>query len=360
MTASSQPAGVSVIICTHNGADRLPATLKHLANQRVDVMLNWEVIVVDNNSTDGTQATAQTLWKEFGAPTELLALFQPIPGKNRALELAYETARFSYVCIVDDDNWLNSDYIQRGYDLLESDERIGVLGGGNEGVFEIEKPEWFDAFRISYAVGTPMSQAYTPLETGEVVDGVLWGAGMFFRHELWQKLRQLQFESLFTGRIGTKNMVAGEDDELCLAVRMLGYKIWFDADLHLKHFMTANRLNWAYMQRILYSSVWSVVRLSVYSFAQRSDAEKYLGIWPWLVDLLYVTWSICKEVLSGPFWRATFHQDKYYFANFKWRLLRLYAMVKDYKLSRRNFCKVYGFKQRINAKFSVCQPVNFM
>ncbi|MGF2076073.1 glycosyltransferase, partial [Enterococcus casseliflavus] len=54
--------GVSVVVCSHNGADRLPGTLAHLASQRVTRDLLWEVIVIDNASTDDTAGVARRHW----------------------------------------------------------------------------------------------------------------------------------------------------------------------------------------------------------------------------------------------------------------------------------------------------------
>ena len=46
--------GVSIVICCHNSAKLLPRTLEHLRAQEVDSTIPWEVIVVDNASTDNT------------------------------------------------------------------------------------------------------------------------------------------------------------------------------------------------------------------------------------------------------------------------------------------------------------------
>lgn len=53
------PLGVSVVIPSYNGADRLPATLAHIAAQRVPPGLEWEVVLVDNASSDGTAEAAR-------------------------------------------------------------------------------------------------------------------------------------------------------------------------------------------------------------------------------------------------------------------------------------------------------------
>ena len=106
MLASPQLNGVSVLICTYNGASRLIPTLKHLAQQVMPAGVPWEILLVDNNSTDDTSVHSVRLWAEGGAPAPLRVLNQPKAGKQFALEMAYDAARYEFMCIVDDDNWL--------------------------------------------------------------------------------------------------------------------------------------------------------------------------------------------------------------------------------------------------------------
>ncbi len=54
--------GVSVVICCHNSAILLPQTIAHLKRQRVDRGLEWEVLVVDNASSDSTVQVARQCW----------------------------------------------------------------------------------------------------------------------------------------------------------------------------------------------------------------------------------------------------------------------------------------------------------
>jgi glycosyltransferase involved in cell wall biosynthesis len=56
------PLGISVVICTHNGAARLAQTVRHLAAQRVKPERPWEFLLIDNASADNTPAVARQLW----------------------------------------------------------------------------------------------------------------------------------------------------------------------------------------------------------------------------------------------------------------------------------------------------------
>jgi hypothetical protein len=51
--------GLSVIICSHDGVSRLAPTLAHLKKQESPAA-PWEVLVIDNASTDGAAEFARS------------------------------------------------------------------------------------------------------------------------------------------------------------------------------------------------------------------------------------------------------------------------------------------------------------
>ena len=55
----SSSSGISCLICTYNGASRLAETLTCLARQVLPAGTPWEVILVDNASTDATAERAR-------------------------------------------------------------------------------------------------------------------------------------------------------------------------------------------------------------------------------------------------------------------------------------------------------------
>jgi glycosyltransferase involved in cell wall biosynthesis len=89
---------VSVIITTRNRASLLGATLEHLSRQKVGDA-SWELLVVDNASTDGTAAVLAR--PPAGLP--LVPLQEPRLGKNIAVNQALERARGDLLVFTDDD-----------------------------------------------------------------------------------------------------------------------------------------------------------------------------------------------------------------------------------------------------------------
>ena len=70
--------GVSIVICCHNSARLLPATLARLKCQQIDGVIGWEVVVIDNASSDETGRTARVCWGVGSAwePSEIRAVIR--------------------------------------------------------------------------------------------------------------------------------------------------------------------------------------------------------------------------------------------------------------------------------------------
>src|SRR5690242_2089395 len=91
--SNNESGGVSVVICCHNGVSRLRPTIEHVAAQIVRPGLPWEVILVDNASTDGTGEFATQCWPVPG-PAPFRILREPRLGKMFGFQLACSAARY--------------------------------------------------------------------------------------------------------------------------------------------------------------------------------------------------------------------------------------------------------------------------
>ncbi|MGI4743446.1 MAG: glycosyltransferase [Janthinobacterium lividum] len=256
---SLQQAGISVLICTYNGANRVTATLQHLATQRLSATIPWEVLLVDNNSTDNTLVVGATCWQNCGTPAPLRLLSQPIAGKSHALELGFLQAQYQYVCIVDDDNWLSTNYLNLAWELMEAHPEVAAVGGVGRPVCEVKPPVWFADFAVDYAAGRQANAS------GDITaaPGYLYGAGSFIRWAAWRRIHQAGFKSLLTGRNGSK-LSSGEDNEMCYAFALAGYRIWYDERLTFEHFIPTSRLSWNYVRRLYQGNATTEVELRPY------------------------------------------------------------------------------------------------
>ena len=256
------PARISVIICCFNSATRITPTLEHLAKQKNIPLSNWEVILVDNSSTDNTAVKAQSVWNSFEAEKPSFRIVSELtPGLSAARKKGITASLFEYVLFCDDDNWLDENYLNIALRIMQLNPQIGALGGTGYPVFEGEEPPyfWVNQFH-ALAVGNQSKI------DGDITDerGVLYGAGMVLNKAAYGELKEkYQFNFILTGRIGN-NLVSSEDHELCLALKKIGYRIFYSQSLKFQHYIPKNRTTIDYYKKLFFGFGKSYASLHVY------------------------------------------------------------------------------------------------
>ena len=113
---------VSVLLPVRNGEPFLRNQLEAL--ERQSCSFPWEVIVIDNGSTDGSDDTASEF--EDRLPNFQL-LSEGWPGKSRALNLGLAAAGGSHIVFVDSDDEAGESYVQKMSEALEQIRRCRGL-----------------------------------------------------------------------------------------------------------------------------------------------------------------------------------------------------------------------------------------
>jgi glycosyltransferase involved in cell wall biosynthesis len=271
--------GVSVVVCCHNSTERLAPTLAHLAAQQVPEGLPWEVILIDNASTDGTADQARSLWPaDAGAPLRVVLETQLGTTYARCRGLA--EAQYEFVTLVDDDNWVCPEWVRTAAEVMAAHPEIGACGGLNEAVCEGEPPWWFEPFKKSYVIGPQGSEGGFLTEEW----ASLWGAGMTIRRSAWDQLLGSGWRHLLGGRLGG-NLTGCDDLELSYALRFTGWQLWYEPHLRLQHFLPARRLQWSYLRRLHRGGGASSVGLDPYGFVSQGNTaglkQKLRQSWQW-------------------------------------------------------------------------------
>jgi len=237
--------GVTVVICCHNSAERLPRTLACLAAQQVRPELPWEVMVIDNASNDDTANVALTSWpSNIHAPLRIVN--EPKLGLTYARCRGLDSAKHEVVSFVDDDNWVHPKWVETAANVMSMRPRVGACGGQSEAKCEINPPWWFDLYQEYYAVGAQSDHQ------GDItwLRGYIWGAGLTVRKAAWRHLKNLGFRFLLGDREGS-TLQSGGDIELCLALRLAGWTLWYEPQLQLIHYLPKCRLNWIYLRNLV-------------------------------------------------------------------------------------------------------------
>ncbi|MFP5042387.1 glycosyltransferase family 2 protein [Parasediminibacterium sp. JCM 36343] len=288
------PKGVSVIVCCYNSSLRLPETLCYLAKQRCSIP--WEIIIVDNNSSDNTSEAASKLWECHQSSTAFSIVQQPVTGLSAARQMGVLRAKYEYMIFCDDDNWLDKNYVNTAFEVIDSDNDIAIVGGIGYPVFGGDKPNWFDTFYNGYAV-------YGQDEKSGEVKSV-YGAGMVLRKSFIETCNKLFIHSILSDRKGNE-LSSGGDAEICYWGRMAGFKIWFDERLAFKHYIPMQRLSWDYLKKLHIGFAKSFAILNLYE-AAITNRRKQLPSYYWLKKafymlLIYIKYSFLfyKKIRSG-------------------------------------------------------------
>jgi glycosyltransferase involved in cell wall biosynthesis len=117
------PARVSIMIPAYNAAGTLPMALASLASQTFH---DWEAIIVDDGSTDGTSEVVHA----FAEPRIKLMRLPTNRGRPYARHVALEAAQGSYLCMLDADDWMYPERLARQVDLLDRMPQVGVVSAG--------------------------------------------------------------------------------------------------------------------------------------------------------------------------------------------------------------------------------------
>lgn len=242
MQVSPTPLSLTVVICAHNAARRLPACLHSLAASTLPAHL-WDVLVIDNASTDNTQHIALSEWKR--SDVKLMVVVEPVPGQLNARMCGVRHAKGEIIVFVDDDNLVSEAYLEKVRAAFLRDNRVVVFGGRGIGRFEQEPPEWLGADPRYLAVGPQAKgSGYIALERGYV-----YGACSAFRRYRLQQIYQKGDGLECVGRTGA-GLASGDDVEICLLILATGGVIYYDEDATFEHCIEARRLEWNYQIRL--------------------------------------------------------------------------------------------------------------
>jgi glycosyltransferase involved in cell wall biosynthesis len=264
--------GVSVVICCYNSKSRIKQTLLHLFNQSLEFNETFEIIIVDNNSTDDTDKYVMSICNDYNLnKIDVKIVSEYKSGLNNARICGVINSRFPLIIFCDDDNWLNNRYISMTISHFKNEINLGCIGGNGEAVFENEKPSWFESHKYGYAA----FQISENLIDLTLLPQTVYGAGMALRKDVFLNIIE-NFNFLTTDRKG-RNLNSGGDTELCLFIKLLGYKVFFDPQLKFKHFITNNRTDWKYCRKLYGSFGNSTIAMQPYFYQLSTKKNSFLN-----------------------------------------------------------------------------------
>ena len=257
--------GVSIVICTHNGKNRLPIIFEYINNLHIPVQVNWEVVIVNNASTDGTTDWINQVKLSKKWNLNLFCVEESKPGLNFARITGAKNATYEWLLFCDDDNLLDSNYINYWFNCISYQQNIGAVGGKGIALTDTPLPDWFNEYAHSFAVGPQFSRSgYIPKGTA------LYGAGLFVLKTSVLQIVDNGFNMIMSDRQSGK-LTSGGDLEWCYLIQLSGMKLYYDDRLFFQHKLDATRLTWDYYKKLKAGIASGVGLLEPYHYIFKND-----------------------------------------------------------------------------------------
>lgn len=129
---------ISVVVCTHNRAYSLEQTLKSLQGMAVPVGLSWELIIVDNNSSDNTKEVIDNFINKFDLNVKYVV--EKHQGLSYARNMGVQKASGTIIAFTDDDCIVDRHWIASISREFHSNESIAGIGGRVEVYNKLDRP----------------------------------------------------------------------------------------------------------------------------------------------------------------------------------------------------------------------------
>jgi glycosyltransferase involved in cell wall biosynthesis len=272
------PVLISVVICTHNRAALLAEALRTLCEQALDSN-EYEVIVVDNDSTDHTRSVTEEFALRF--PNIRYCLETKI-GLSHARNRGWQEARGEYVAYTDDDCKLPSQWLSVAKEIIEQ-KSFGLFGGPFFPFYDSPKPLWFkDSYR-SLGFGDE-ARFLTKRED-------LIGNNLFIRRALLEKFGGFDASLGMNG----KQIAYGEETELQMRMRKLmpDLEIFYDPRLYVYHLVRVERMKTGWLIREFFAK-----GRYVYMTEHGNDAPPF-GRLPLLLRAIKVALEFLVDISYG-------------------------------------------------------------
>jgi glucosyl-dolichyl phosphate glucuronosyltransferase len=230
---------VSVIVPTYNRADMLIVTIESLLNQSYDKR-RYEIIIVDNNSSDHTRQVVEELKSKSVVPIRYF--FEPRQGVHYARNCVVNYTQSEILYYTDDDMIADVDLLKEIVKPFSYDVKVAAVTGRVLPKWGQEPPQWVLDLCMNYVLSLQDRSARLIISSHDF--------GVFSCH---QALRREAF--LRSGGYNPEN-TAGEwigDGETGLNIKLeeLGYWFAYISSSITYHLITPQRMTQRYLNKRL-------------------------------------------------------------------------------------------------------------
>jgi glycosyltransferase involved in cell wall biosynthesis len=229
---------ISVIICTRNRASSLKGTLESLLTPENLALPDWELVLVDNASTDNTGELAASFAAQY--PEKIVHAQERRPGLSLARNTGVALARGEILAWTDDDVLISPGYLPAVRETF-SDPSIDAAQGRISLDCAGGLPSWLG--RECVAMLSLREYGTEPLEWRENLSG----CNMVMRASLFARFGG------FSPLLGAGAVGYMEDSEFSLRLRKAGCRMVYAPGIYVRHQIQRQRLSPQFFRRCFFN-----------------------------------------------------------------------------------------------------------
>ncbi len=223
-----------IIICTYNRVAFLKETIESVLSRLADCD-NYELLVIDNNSTDNTREVVE----EYLHLPIVRYIVEANQGLSFARNRGIKEAKHAIIAFIDDDVDIHPDYLSI-LDKAYKDPAIQIVGG-KVLAYQTHIPDWLP---VKYQY---LASIFDQGDSPKFVTKLL-GANHTFRREVADSVGGYNTK---VGPIGDSKL-GGDEDEFLYRAQQKGYQVYYEPELIVYH-KIANRLNKDFILQYAYN-----------------------------------------------------------------------------------------------------------
>lgn len=273
--------------CTYNRAERLERLIAAMRAQQLEQP--FEILVVDNNSSDGTASILERLARQPGAALRWVT--EPVQGIVAARNRGLAEAMGSDILVFIDDDELPQPGLLRGAIDAILNEGAQCAGGRIDVDFStVERPAWLGDDLLGFLAAVDHGTERFWIED----DGTpIWTANIAYDMRLFREDPSLRFDQRYD-RVG-KGVGGGEDVMMLRSLLLRGARIRYRPDMAVWHSVEPWRLKRGYFLSLHYRAGRRQAELELPGYART-----ILGVPPFLVaQLMRQCWRTLRMVATG-------------------------------------------------------------
>ncbi|OFX25523.1 MAG: hypothetical protein A2033_05000 [Bacteroidetes bacterium GWA2_31_9] len=223
---------LSIVVCTYNREKYLEQSLNSLVNQSLDKKY-YEIILVNNNSTDSTEAICNQ-FKNQNPELNFTYFLELNQGLSFARNKGIELSNGKIIVFLDDDAFASEKYLEEILIFFNENKNAAAFGGRIYPKFESQKPAWMSSFLMSLASVIDLGDEVKTFKYGQYPIG----ANMGIRKDIFEKYGVFDTK---LGRVG-KGMQGGEEKDIFYRIISNNESIYYLPNAWVYHIVPDVRL----------------------------------------------------------------------------------------------------------------------